>query len=336
MRLADILKKLQEQKSGPSEQTETPSLQKIQKFHQTVHESSVSQKPQSLENVAEKPNVEKIYSDAISRFKKLFLELKSQKSKIVVSELLESAKSIAELLDQDDQDILLYACYSTPDVYIYGHSVNVAIYSGVIGKAKGFSFDELKELVLCGLLHDIGMVRVINIAQKQAKLTEPEFEEIKKHSQYIKEEISKLDLPFELQQRLISVITQVHERVDGSGYPNGIQIDDIHLYARIISVADVYEAMTHPRPYRDRILPHNAIVALVDQAKNQLDTQIVKLFVDKISIFPIGSYVKLNTGEIAKVISTNFSFPVRPVVKIILTEENVTPKETKIINLAEN
>ncbi len=324
MRLSDILKKLQQ--TVPEQQqtlNDSKPLQQLPTEHKKLAET-------------EKLDVEKIYSESIICIKKLFKEINTQKTKISVSKIFESVRNIAWLVDQNNQEILLYAYYSTPDVYIYGHSVNVGIYSGVIGKAKGFSFDELKELILCGLLHDIGMVRVLNIAQKPAKLTEPEFEEIKKHSEYIKEEISKLEFPFELQQKLISVITQVHERADGSGYPNGLQLDDIHLYARIISVADVYEAMTHPRPYRDRILPHNAIVALVEQSKNQLDTQIIKLFVDRISIFPVGSYVKLNTGEIARVISTNISLPVRPVVKVVLTEEKVAPSQPKIIDLKEN
>jgi HD-GYP domain-containing protein (c-di-GMP phosphodiesterase class II) len=334
MRLSDILKKVQEQKNITSEQTKSVSPPNVSQYQQLS--TQIIKNTQTEESISQKTDVEKVYSSSIFCIKKLFSELKSQKTKIDVSETLESVKNIAELINQNNQEILLYTSYSTPDIYIYGHSVNVSILSGVIGKAKGFSIEELKELILCGFLHDIGMVRVLNVAQKQTKLTEPEFEEIKKHSQYIKEEISKLDLPFELQQKLISVISQVHERVDGSGYPNGIEIDDIHLYARIISVADVYEAMTHPRPYRDRILPHNAIVALVDQAKGKLDSQLVKLFVDRISIFPVGSYVKLNTGEIARVIATNISFPVRPVVKIVLTEEKIAPKEPKVINLAEN
>ena len=335
MRLSDILKKTQQQKEILSQQPKSTSLPSQQ---QQQKQQSISQivKTTQVESASEEINVEKIYSLSISSIKKLFNNLIKETQKISVAEVLNSVENITELIDKNNQQILLYTSYSTPDVYIYGHSVNVGIYSGVIGKAKGFSFDELKELILCGLLHDIGMTKVLNIAQKPTKLTEPEFEEIKKHSEYIKHEVNKLDLPFELQQKLISVITQVHERVDGSGYPNGIQIDDIHLYARIIGVADVYEAMTHPRPYRDRILPHNAVVALVDQAKNQLDSQIVKLFVDRISIFPVGSYVKLNTGEIARVISTNISFPVRPIVKIVLTEEKVASNEPKIINLAEN
>ncbi|MCX7716757.1 MAG: HD domain-containing protein, partial [Endomicrobia bacterium] len=220
--------------------------------------------------------------------------------------------------------------------YIYAHSVNVMIYSGIIAQAKNFNDSEFKELLLCSILHDIGMVRVLHIAEKSSKIQTEEYEEVKKHCEYVKEEIDKLNLPYELKQKLITIISEIHERIDGSGYLKKLNGEEINLYAKIISIADIYEALTHPRPYRDRILPHDAVLTLVKQAQTELDPHLVKLFVDKISIFPVGSYVKLNTGDIARVVATNPSFPLRPKVKILITAEKIVPSEVQILDLAKN
>ncbi|MCS7150798.1 MAG: HD domain-containing protein [Endomicrobia bacterium] len=329
MRLSDILKKKYQQQE--TEVKQEVQLQKKEK--EIVSEPATSARE---EKTLKSYNVEEVYAKAINTVRNLFRNINSSKTSILVDDVLEVTRSITEIVDVNNQDILLYSCYSTIDSYIYAHSVNVAIYSGVIGKAKGLPIEDLQELVLCGILHDIGMAKVLHIAEKKQKITEPEFEDIKNHSEYAKEEIGKLQLPAQLKSKLISVISQIHERMDGSGYLKGLEAEQIEFFAKIISIADIYEAMTHPRPYRDRILPHDAVVALVKQAQTELDSQLTKLFIDKISIFPVGSYVKLNTGEIARVIATNSSFPLRPKVKVILTAEKYAPKGEEIIDLSQN
>lgn len=331
MRLSDILKKIQ-QGVAQQEQPSTKEVFKKEEVVKTTKEVEISNE------VLQKgySNVEEVYGEAINTVRSLFRELATSKTLISTQNLQQSAQNITELLNKNEQELLLYSCYSTVDNYIYAHSVNVGIYSGVIGVAKELTFDELKELILCSLLHDIGMAKVLHIAEKKQKLSKSEFEDIKNHSEYAKQEIAKLDLEKELKNRITLIITQVHERVDGSGYLRGLKSDEIEFFSRIISIADVYEAMTHPRPYRERILPHDAVVALVKQAQTEFDAQLVKLFIDKISVFPVGSYVKLNTGDIARVVSTNPSYPLRPKVKIILTAEKYAPKETQLVDLSQN
>ncbi|MCS7231856.1 MAG: HD domain-containing protein [Elusimicrobiota bacterium] len=320
MKLSDILKKIQ-QTQNQSQKIDLPETSK-----ETSDEKFIQQ--QSLD-------FDKIYADSINIIKNLFKELSSQKQSIYIDDVVSASKNIIKAIYQDINKMLLYSCYSTFESYIYAHSVNVGIYSAVIGISKNLNEQELEELTLCALLHDIGMNDYLNIAHKPYKLTEPEFEEIKKHSEIIKKYIETFQISYSLKQKILLVVSQVHERCNASGYPKKLKCEEIDLFAKIISIADVYEAMTHPRPYRERILPHDAIVSLVKQAQTELDSQLVKLFVDKISIFPVGSYVKLNTGEIARVIAANPSFPVRPKVKIILTSEKLPPKQTEIINLAE-
>lgn len=325
MRLSDILKKIQQSTSAELEKQKTSELKKIT-YTQAKEETSSSQKI-SLD-------VDKIYSESIQSLRKVLNEVKSS-DEVDVESLIKLSKDILKAVKYTVNEILLYSCYSTVESYIYAHSVNVAIYSGVIANAKNLTEKETEEIILCGFLHDIGMIKYLEIAHKPYKLSDSEYKEIKKHSEVAVQYINKLKLPYETKSKLLKVIPQVHERCDGSGYPKGLKSDQIDMFAKIISIADVYEAMTHPRAYRDRILPHEAVVSLVKQAQTELDSQLVKIFVDRISIFPVGSYVKLNTAEIARVVATNPSFPVRPKVKVILTADNQPVKNSEIINLAE-
>lgn len=326
MRLSDIFKKLQQQTSTDAQkQQKTAEIKNVLDIQQPTKE----EKPQELTL-----DLDKVYSESIQSVRRVFKEIDSL-TELDVQDLVNSSKEIVKAVKYDVNGILLYSCYSTVDSYIYAHSVNVAIYSAVIASAKNLPERELEEIALCGLLHDIGMVKYLEIANKPQKLSESEYKEIKKHSEIATHYINKLKLPYELKSKLARIIPQVHERCNGSGYPKGLDAQQIDSVAKLIAIADVYEAMTHPRPYRERILPHEAVVSLVKQAQDELDSQLVKIFVDRVSIFPVGSYVKLNTLEIAKVVATNPSFPVRPKVKVILTADNQPTKSSEIINLAE-
>ncbi len=322
MRLSDILKRkedIKEQQTLPKE----PNKELPEK----IELAKIEQKESQL------ISVEKVYAESINFIKKLFIDLSKNKKNIDISDIQKVIHDIITLMKQRNDEILIYATYSTVDSYIYAHSVNVSIYSLVIGEQKNFSDEEMYILGLASIFHDIGMIRLLSTVEKEEKLTEPEFEEIKKHSEYIVEELSKINIDKKLKLELIEIIKQVHERIDGSGYLSGLKNEEINIYAKIISIADVYEAMTHPRPYRDRILPHHAITELIQHSKGKFEEELLKLFVNRISLFPVGSYVKLSSGDIARVISANISLPIRPKVKIILTSENVAPKQEQIIDL---
>lgn len=335
MRLSDILKKtIQQKQDSSAEQKSDDQFSLSQQKIKEIFPYQDKVVPQAEKNLS--ISVEEVYSKGITLLRILFKDLNSAKNNIQINDLIEVAKNITKLILINNEEILLYTYYSTVDSYVYAHSLNVAIYSCVIAVAKKMEINEIEEVVLCGLLHDIGMARILNFVDRKQKFSYKEFEEVKKHSEYVKEEISKLDLSVELKKKIANVVVKVHERVDGSGYPLHLTSENIDLYTKIISIADVYEALSHPRPHRDRILPHDAIVAIVKQAQSEFDSSLVKIFVDKMSLFPVGSYVKLTTGEIARVIGTNPSLPVRPKVKIILNSDGTTSKKEEVIDLLEN
>ncbi|MBN1064646.1 HD-GYP domain-containing protein [Clostridium botulinum] len=213
------------------------------------------------------------------------------------------------------------------DVNTYLHSLSVTVISIAIGSALHLSKKKLCDLGICGLLHDIGKVKIpIEIIDKSSKLTEEEFNIVKTHAvlggDYI--ESSK-----HINNDIYLGIISHHEKFDGTGYPNRLEKEDIPLFGRIIAVADVYDALTGNRPYRTPIKPLEAIEYIMAGVGKSFDYNVVKAFLKKIEPYPIGSYVKLSDKRHAKVIGDNITNPLRPIIKIL--QEN--GKEGEIIDL---
>ncbi|BCJ95601.1 HD family phosphohydrolase [Anaerocolumna cellulosilytica] len=185
------------------------------------------------------------------------------------------------------------------DEYTYSHSLNVALYSMLIGKWLGLNYQEIKEAVVAGLLHDIGKTKIpTNILNKKEILTSEEFELIKKHTLYGYKIITKAG---NFSENICEAVLSHHERMDGSGYPNGIWGDQISLLAKIVAVSDVYDAMTTDRVYKKKITPFKAFQIFQTLEVKNLDPLVMKTFLMNISPYYVGTNVLLNTGEIAKV-----------------------------------
>lgn len=219
----------------------------------------------------------------------------------------------------------------TTDSYLFQHSVNVAILSGIIGIAKGYNRIQLEELGVGALLFDIGMTKVPSqLLNKQDTLTEEERAIVARHTTDGFDILRK--------QHDISLLSahcalQHHERFDGSGYPRGLKRDEIHLYAQIVGLADTYDALTSPRPHRKRYTPSEAIEFLFAAGNTYFDFELVKLFCKHISVYPIATTVLLNTGQVA-VVSANNSLAVhRPIVRIVEEADGTRPVNPYEIDL---
>ncbi|GAG48237.1 unnamed protein product, partial [marine sediment metagenome] len=185
--------------------------------------------------------------------------------------------------------------------YLYTLSVNVTILCIVTGISMGYGHHRLIPLATGALLHDIGMVRVPNyITEKSGSLTTDEYNRIKTHPLHgYRIVIRELDLGNEI----ANVVVQHHEAYDGSGYPRKLKGDAISVYARIVSICDVYAAMTKKRSYRDEHLSYSAMKNILGGSSRKFDPEIVKVFLDNMAIYPVGSMVQLNNGVMAKVVS---------------------------------
>lgn len=180
--------------------------------------------------------------------------------------------------------------------YTFRHSLNVAIISGLIGKWLGYNGKTLKNLILTGLLHDIGKILVpLAIINMPGKITAKEMEVVKEHSYHGYELVKELE---NISDEVKIGILQHHERLDGSGYPLGLFGDKISPFARIIAIADMYDAMTNERVYRTQMSPFFAMETIAGDMHHKLDPDICIIFLTKIRSY-LTSTVLLNNGAIS-------------------------------------
>lgn len=222
----------------------------------------------------------------------------------IIEDLLYSSDILSNLTD-----IMGY------DEYTYHHSVNTTVLALVLGMGKGYNHSRLLELGMGVLMHDVGKTKVSKeILNIKGSLTKEEFEEIKKHSSFGYEFI-KNNQDFSLHSAHVAL--QHHEKWTGGGYPRGLKGNDIHEFGRIAAVADVYEALTSKRPYRDALEPYQAYEYVVAQSGFQFDPEIVKIFTKNVAVYPTGSGVELSNGLRGNVIKQNKSLPDRPIVRAV-------------------
>ena len=224
------------------------------------------------------------------------------------------ANNIVEEIRESDSMVVETINLSTYDNYTYSHSVNVDILSVILGVACGLRDDDLKKLSQAALLHDIGKTCVpIEILNKPGKLTEEEYTEIKNHPRY---GYNMLRDNYEVSSVARNAILSHHENEDGSGYPRGLTSEKIHLFAKIIHIADVYDALVTKRVYKDAMNPADALEYLMGNAERLFDKELVSIFMEYVAPYPLGVQVELSTGQKAIVVKNNRNMLSRPVVRL--------------------
>lgn len=257
-------------------------------------------------------NLNKEYKKALDHFKNIYFNVKIGR-KIVIEELSEVLDSLIKAIIKDTNILGRLRQMEINDLYTYKHSIDVCVIATTIGKWMGLSEKELNKIAIAGLLHDIGKSKIPNeILNKPEKLTNEEYELMKTHAL---EGYNILKNTENISEEVLYGVLQHHERVDGKGYPLGLKDEEIHVCAKIISVADVYDAMTSNRVYRNKTSPFKVAELIFKDSFGHLDPYISNLFLRKISQFYVGNIVKLSNGEIGKVILVNKFNPTRPLVK---------------------
>ncbi len=236
-----------------------------------------------------------------------------------INQTMEISKKLVGALKTNSEIKLSIDSLKLYDDYTYNHSFGVSVLAIAIGIALNLKTSDLYDLGFCALLHDIGKMAVpIEIISKPARLTEDEFEKVKLHP----EKGAEFFLEHHLANNQIcaGVLTH-HEKYNGTGYPNGLCGNDIPIFGRIISVADVYDALTSARPYHEPSAPAEAIEYIMGASGTAFDVSVVEAFLQKVSPYPIGSCVKLSNGEIAIIVEQNDFQPLRPVVRLFRSPE---------------
>ncbi len=227
-------------------------------------------------------------------------------------------KIVSDILSLDDIIINLMDIKSC-DNYTFLHSVNVCVLSIATGVELKLSYDELKELGIGALLHDIGKVLIPpEILQKNSALTDEEYEVIKQHSIFGYNILKTMP---HISEKSAMVALCHHERFDGKGYSKGLRQNEIHIYSRIVAVADIFDALTSDRIYRKKISTVQAIDYLTVIAASSLDAVVLSCFTKIIPPFPVGTGIILNSGEKGVVIKINRNLPTRPTVRLVFNSD---------------
>ena len=214
------------------------------------------------------------------------------------------------------------------------HQANVAIYALKVGIGMEYAKERLIELGLSAMHYDIGLFRIPEgILRKSGKLNEREAELVKTHVFIGRDILSSFQGRFpDLQE----VACQHHERENGQGYPQGLRGHEINELAKIIGLLDSYEAMTHSRPYRKALGPSFSAKELLKTKHAAYSPNVIKAFLREISLYPVGSYVRLNNRAIAEVVETNQNHPLRPTVRILFDGEGNEVVDDVVIRLEHN
>ncbi|MCZ6603479.1 MAG: HD domain-containing protein, partial [Planctomycetota bacterium] len=273
-------------------------------------------------------------------------------------------RSYMSFLKRSPGEALRFPYAGSPDAYLRQHSHNVSKLAMFLGMHFGEKDKDVEVLGLAAILHDVGLAELPDsLVNKREPLTEMELRWIHEHptiGSRILESIEGLEPEVPL------IVRQHHERIDGSGYPEGLRQEKIHRFAKILNLVDGYEALSAPRVYREELLPNEsmrviarpliltqaielpgeiseddmehpspsrAMERVVLQTPQVYDPPLVRAFLLCMGYYPLGSYVRLTSGEVARVVGTNGEEVRNPIVKVVLEESGEVPKQSVLIDL---
>ena len=269
----------------------------------------------SIKNVRRVFDSFKIYLDRLNRPSASNMKEAKRIEYESVATISSSALDIVEDLLGRKKNVINIVDIKNTDGYLYQHSVNVAVLAVTFGMKIGYNLNQLKNLAIGGMLHDIGY-NFLDYASinNDSALNEQTRKLIEEHPtkgyEYLKENI-------DINAHIRQMVYQHHEWLNGSGYPLGLKGDEISEYAKVIAIVDMYDALTSDRPFRKALDPQEANERMLAASIEQLDPELVKKFVKIIIPYPVGTVVKLTNGEIGVVTEIDIDYPLRPKVKVV-------------------
>lgn len=284
-----------EETAGDIEKSISPQARKqIERLH-TDDRSKVELSDSVKTRVAE--GIQFIYSNTESK------ELADATNNI--------ASNLMNAINSTDAIAVDISALKTSDEYTFKHSVDVATMSMILAKQQGLSQKQIYEIGVAGLLHDIGKTKIsLDILNKPARLTDEEFAVMKQHPVFGYRMIKDRD---EFSNEICMAVLQHHEKMNSKGYPVGFPSDKITQYARILTIADIYDALVTKRPYKSAFSQREAVEMIMSMT-GELDLTAMKSFLESMILYPVDSIVELSNGEKAKVVKNNPHYILRPTV----------------------
>lgn len=266
-----------------------------------------------LKSTKEFKRFNETYDDVTESFKGNFGKIALGENDIKIEDFYKDTEKIINESRNVSHILEMMQGMRSYDDVVYSHSINVSIICSVFAKWLKLSEEETKILTLCGLLHDVGkMVIPDEIINKSSKLTEEEYRIMKTHTQKGYQLLKNQDIDIRIKYAALLH----HERCDGSGYPNRFTRDNIEAFSKIVAIADVYDAMTSDRVYRDAICPFDVVEEFEKEGLQKYDPAYILIFLERIISSYIHNTVRLNDGREGKVIMINKYALSKPVVMI--------------------
>ncbi len=234
---------------------------------------------------------------------------------------------------RNDGAMLLLSQIKNKDEYTAEHSLRVGLFSAALGKELGLKPLEIKNLATCGLLHDIGKVKIpIDILNKPGAFTSKEYELMQAHTTYGKKLL--IGQPGIYAGAVDSAFSH-HERLDGTGYPRGVGAEKIPYFAKIVAISDTYDAITSHRCYKDGTPSIEAFEILFKHCDTNYDRELVESFIRMMGVYAPGCIVEMTNGEVGIVLSINKGQRLQPKVLLLRTKTNPTIKQ-RLVDLSAN
>lgn len=252
------------------------------------------------------------YQNAVDQLTRVAVAIQRQ-DELDLTGMSSLAVDIVESLNRSDQ-LVVEALAGPSGPPLITNLINVGILATKVGVGLGYYGKELQRLALAGLMHDVGLFAVPqSLLTKSGRLTPEERILVEQHPELGYHAVRKLGSTYDW---LAHVVRQAHERWNGQGYPSKLKGRQISEFAQIIGVVDVFDALVSPRPYRRRFFPHEAVRELMVVERTAFPREVLKALVEQLSAYPLGTSVRLSTGEVGTVIRVNTRFPLRPVVLV--------------------
>jgi HD-GYP domain-containing protein (c-di-GMP phosphodiesterase class II) len=275
------------------------------------------------------------FEDEIESAKKYHADL-TRVSREIWDQLREGNKMDPEIL-RDSVSVMVESIQRNPsafvwlarvkeyDSYTYAHAVNVSAWVALFGRQLKLPQDELAELAMGALCLDIGNIKLPHkVLNKTGRLSSEEWELVKTH---VDRGVEILEQTEGIGEQVIAMVASHHERYDGSGYPRGLQADEIPLSGQVAGIVDTYVSITFPRPAGRAVSSDFAVNTLYRQRDQYFKSALVETFIQSIGLYPAGSLVELSSGEVAVVVAQDRKHKLRPRIMLIL-DKNKQPYES--------
>ena len=299
-----------------------------------IRDDVVEQAPHRLRSSAplaeEMGRARAVYDESIT-FARGFMAEAAKTGNVDYDASADLVKEVLDSVTRNHDALISLTKLRSFDEYTFTHCINVAVLATAFGRFMGLPPEDLRDLGAAGLFHDVGKARIPpDILNKPGKLSDEEFEVMRKHPQrsylLLRE---KKNIP----QRILRGIVEHHEKYNGYGYPRKLEAEAIHPFARIIAVADVYDALTSRRVYKPPMMPSKALTILYGMRGKDFHPGHVEQFIKFMGIYPVGSLVRMTDGRHAIVTASNPDAPLRPTVTIAFTPD-LAPLPPHTVDLA--